>query len=113
MSRPRSSVPNGCASDGGARTATKSGARGSYGERSGARRLAATNAATSPAPTRPTGLFRNLTSAAAYGPAPSMSVEADPRVEIRVEDVHDEVRQHVADREEQDHPLHDEEVPAE
>src|SRR5256885_8984745 len=44
---------------------------------------------------------------------PDPSAEPDARIEIRVEDVHDQVRQDVADGEEEHHALDDEEIPAE
>src|SRR5262249_11439107 len=128
VSRPRSSVPNGCAQLGALRIALQLVAFGSAGASQGAASATITKASTTSRPPTAGGRrarrrqatrTRSPRIAPARGPAASTAVAGalsgliaatlhpDARVEEGVGHIHEEVQQHVGARGDEDHALDD------
>src|SRR5262245_11037139 len=122
VSRPRSSVPNGCASVGALRTSFQSVCSGSTLAIHGAPSAIATKSTTTMAPIADAGrrhatrharrrrLAGSTVRVGSIASAVALSVtgspsDSDPRIEERVGDVYQQVDEHVGARREQDDPL--------
>src|SRR5437870_3000569 len=128
-SRPRSSVPNGCASEGALRIWLQSVRAGSLVAIHGAPSAMTTKIATTIAPTTAAGRWRATRQRRHHAPACGLAAsaasgsdtadvavlsgiggapaDADAWVQDRVGDVHQQVDEHVRRRREQHHALHD------
>src|SRR5438477_3075589 len=93
-SRPKRSVPNGCALDGALSASAIFISVGSYGVTTLAKIASTTMVTTMPAPNRTSRLR-------------SVSAIADPRVEVRVHEVDDEVRNEEEPADDEDGALHE------
>src|SRR5438876_1129928 len=112
MSRPNPSVPSQCCASGGMRRKSISISFGLGSGSSSASAAAATISAIHAAASQNTlpSRRRQGIGAIAGSTAASNTAMADPRIEHGVEQVHDEVQQHEADRDQQHDALQDDEV---
>src|SRR2546426_11393105 len=120
MSRPNSSVPNGCTRDGASNWLVNACSMGSTGASAGANAAAAMTPVTMIAPAtklecvnsrRHERAARRRDVRRATVPAVAISLVPDPRIQIDVEHVDKQISHHEDRRRDEDHALHEGVVP--
>src|SRR5256885_13789742 len=105
-SRPTLSVPSQCARPGRARALPRSWASGSEGASTGAARATTTAARRTAAPNGASRARAARRSASQRRSPTAGSETAKPRVDVAIEDVHEQIAHDEAERDQEDHALH-------